>query len=323
MANPGRGVDPWQAAKSEFLTMPTGLSARTATFLTLAFVLSWTSFLVLRPLVPAQAGVAVYVVFMFGPLIAALITATIFDRGRVVATLALRPRFNLWWIVAWLAPGTIVGLAFAISLLMPGATPQSLTDGIAAAAQQQGVALDEATLAQAPPAWVVILGSMVAGGAINTFAAIGEEAGWRGYLWTELRSLGFWPAVLVTGIAWGLWHAPVIAAGHNYGLDYAGYPWLGIGTMVLFTLGLSPILGLLRDRTGTSWAPALFHGTINAMAGLVAIVIAGGHPLLVGAPGIAGVIALALVTLAVVLLRPASTAPVDPETGAPRPITAG
>lgn len=299
--------------------MQNGAWTRIAVFVFLAFAVSWAVFWLVKPLLPPEAGVAAYVLFMFGPLVAALITANLFDRGRVVALLALRPRFNLWWLVAWLAPVVIVGLALGLSLLMPDAEPRDLAVGIADLARQQGV--DETALAQLPPAWVLILGSITAGGLINTFAAMGEEAGWRGYLWSLLRPLGFWKAVLITGIVWGLWHAPVIIDGHNYGNGYAGYPGLGIGMMVLFTLGLSPILGLIRDRTGTSWAPALFHGTLNALGGLTAAAILGGHPLLVGIAGAAGVAALILVTLLVALRRPTEVAPVDPATGAAGAIT--
>ena len=34
--------------------------------------------------------------------------------------------------------------------------------------------------------------------------------------------------MVVMGIVWGLWHAPIIAMGHNYGTDYLGAPWLGM-----------------------------------------------------------------------------------------------
>jgi hypothetical protein len=61
--------------------MPDTFPKRTATFLALALLLSWDSFLVLRPLLSGQASLAAYVVFMFGPLAAALVTAAIFDRA--------------------------------------------------------------------------------------------------------------------------------------------------------------------------------------------------------------------------------------------------
>jgi membrane protease YdiL (CAAX protease family) len=180
---------------------------------------------------------------------------------------------------------------------MPGAGPRDFPAGLAALARQQGFELDPALLAEQPPLWVTVLGAMFAGGTINTLFAIGEEAGWRGYLWTLLRPQGFWRASLITGVIWGLWHTPVIADGHNYGDAYWGFPWLGVGVMVIFTLALSPIHGLIRDRTGTAWAPALLHGTLNALGGLVAVLIAGGHPLVVGVAGLAGAIALVPVSI--------------------------
>ena len=63
------------------------------------------------------------------------------------------------------------------------------------------------------------------GGLAHTLFAMGEEAGWRGYLWSVLRPLGFWRTAAIVGVAWGLWHAPIIAAGHNYGTGYPGWPW--------------------------------------------------------------------------------------------------
>lgn len=276
---------------------------RLLVFLGLAFALSWGSFVVFDPLLP---GLAAYVVFMFGPLVSALVTAALFDRGRIIAMLALKPGFNAWWIVAWLTPAVIVGLAWAVALLLPGTEPRSFAEATAALAEAQGVALEPGTIEALPPLWLIVLGAIFIGGAINTFVTIGEEAGWRGYLWTLIRPAGFWRATLVTGIVWGLWHTPVIADGHNYGTAYAGFPWLGVGVMVLFTLGLSPLLGLIRDRTGTSWAPALFHGTLNATGGLVPLLIMGGHPLVAGVAGFAGIAALAAVTAAVALMRPES-----------------
>jgi membrane protease YdiL (CAAX protease family) len=246
---------------------------------------------------------------MFGPLLGALITAALFDRLGIVRMLAVRPRFNLWWLVAWLAPAVIVGLAFTISLIMPGAEARSFTDGLAHLARRQGLELGPEVLAQQPPLWVGLVGAMVAGGTLNALVAIGEEAGWRGYLWTLLRPSGFWRASLITGVIWGLWHTPVIAEGHNYGTAYWGFPWLGVGMMVVFTVGLSPIHGFVRDRTGTAWAPAVLHGTLNALGGLVGVLVAGGHPLVIGVAGLAGTLALALVTLIVATQRPGRTAP--------------
>ena len=62
----------------------------------------------------------------------------------------------------------------------------------------------------------------------------GEEFGWRGYLTPKLEKLMPAPAaIIVSGIIWGLWHAPIIACGHDFGRDYAGYPWVGIGLIFI------------------------------------------------------------------------------------------
>lgn len=37
----------------------------------------------------------------------------------------------------------------------------------------------------------------------------------------------------ITGVIWGLWHAPAIVMGHNYGMGYAGFPIAGILIMTL------------------------------------------------------------------------------------------
>ena len=284
--------------------MSTNDLKRAATFVGLAYALSWAAYYVLTPLVPRELEVAVYVVFMFGPLAAALLTAWRFDKGRVVAMLALRPRFNLWWIVAWAAPVGITAAAWGISILIPGVTPRPIVDGMAEAMRAQGAEVDAAMLANVPHPLVVLLSAAVFGGAINTFAAIGEEAGWRGYLWTLLRPHGFWRASAVVGIIWGLWHAPLVVVGHNYGVGYMWWPWMGITMMTLFTLAMSPLLGLLRDRTGSAWAPALAHGVVNAVAGLALLALAGGHPLTVGVAGLAGVMVLGVASLGILLLRP-------------------
>src|SRR5436305_814196 len=58
--------------------------------------------------------------------------------------------------------------------------------------------------------------------------AFGEQWGWRGYLLPRLLPLGQWPALLLSGAIWGLWHAPVILLGYNY----PQHPILGVLVMV-------------------------------------------------------------------------------------------
>jgi uncharacterized protein len=127
-----------------------------------------------------------------------------------------------------------------------------------------------------PPVGVVAAGGLVqgllAGVTINALFAFGEEYGWRGVLAEELRPLGTVRANLLTGVLWGLWHAPIIMLGHNYGAEWG---W-GIPLMVLWTTPLAFLLSWVRERAGSVLAPAFLHGAYNGTIGFFALLIVGG-----------------------------------------------
>lgn len=103
------------------------------------------------------------------------------------------------------------------------------------------------------------------------FPAFGEEWGWRGYMMPKLTELMGKPAaVIVGGILWGLWHAPMTVQGHNFGVDYAGFPFLGIAVMCLFCTAMNALLTLLTERTGSIY-PASFCHMINNNCGAAAV----------------------------------------------------
>ncbi len=106
---------------------------------------------------------------------------------------------------------------------------------------------------------------------INTLLALGEELGWRGFLLPEMLPLGQWRAILLSGVIWGFWHAPAILQGHNY----PSQPVLGVFLMVVFTVLLGAFFSWLYLRTGSPWAPALAHGSLNAVAGLPLLFLTG------------------------------------------------
>ncbi len=102
------------------------------------------------------------------------------------------------------------------------------------------------------------------------FPAFGEEWGWRGYLMPKLTAIMSKPAAIVTGgVIWGLWHAPLTISGHNFGVDYPFYPWLGILLMCLLCVANNAFLTLLTERTGSIYPASFFHMVDNNCSLLV------------------------------------------------------
>ncbi len=153
-----------------------------------------------------------------------------------------------------------------------------------------------------PPAAVVagslLYQGLLAGLTINAVFAFGEEYGWRGVLADELRPLGNVRANLLTGVLWGLWHAPVIILlGHNYGTEWG---W-GVPMMVLWTTPFAFLLTWVRERARSVVAPAILHGAYNGTIGVFALVLTGSNLLVALPMGI--LMALVLTVLALVAWR--------------------
>ena len=150
-----------------------------------------------------------------------------------------------------------------------------------------------------PPIAIFIIGSIqgvVGGATITALFAFGEELGWRGLLLRETQSLGFWKSNAFIGLVWGLWHAPVILQGHNYGTSHAV---AGVFVMTLFTIAISYPLAYARVKTGSVFAPSVFHGIINSLGGMSVVFVSGANPLVGHIAGFAG-IAAACVLLAAI-----------------------
>jgi membrane protease YdiL (CAAX protease family) len=110
---------------------------------------------------------------------------------------------------------------------------------------------------------------------LNLVPCLGEEWGWRGYLLPKVaQRMGFFPAVLLTGLIWGLWHAPIIVAGHNYGMQYPGYPWAGIAAMCAFCIVVGVLLSYITLKARSCWPAVLAHGAINGTASVGVLFLA-------------------------------------------------
>lgn len=118
---------------------------------------------------------------------------------------------------------------------------------------------------------------MIGISAATAYITFGEEFGWRGYLYPKLEKLiGTPKAVLLGGIVWGIWHAPIIVMGHNFGTDYPGYPFVGILIMCIYCTAAGAVLMWLTKKTGSVYPAALTHAVINNCTGLVVALTAPG-----------------------------------------------
>lgn len=124
--------------------------------------------------------------------------------------------------------------------------------------------------------------------------AFGEEYGWRGYLQGELTKLGNVKGILLIGVVWGLWHAPVIAMGYNY----PGYPVAGIFVMTLYTVMLAFVLGYAVLKTGSVWLAAYLHALNNQVySTLVMLVYTPNDPVFSFGGGLYGIATMAVIVL--------------------------
>ncbi len=208
---------------------------------------------------------------------------------------------NRWFVFAWLVflllqfvniPLTTLWPETSFSLHMTGFFSQY--ENLVPAAELEAMR-QQVTSNPWFPLLMMVVQSLVAAVTINLLAALGEELGWRGYLHDELISLGFWKCSLITGIIWGLWHAPLILQGHNY----PTFPKLGVLFMVVWCILLSPLFTLIREKSGSVIAASIAHGSLNASIGISLVYISGGHVMWNGFHHLSGFVLLVFVNLVI------------------------
>lgn len=236
-------------------------------FIIITFAVSWPLFLTPLLFQDLESGTrqiaiqGLWALAMWGPGIAAII-ATLAIAKQPFKSLRLNTlgpkRYYLW---AWFLPPLLIVLSGLLTILLR--TGQLDTDFTFMAQMMEQtdtqLPVSTSTLVLIQVAQALLLGPL-----INVVFAIGEELGWRGFLLPRLLPLGQWKALLISGLIWGVWHAPAIAQGHNY----PDHPILGTLLMTVFCILLGIIIGWMYLNTRSPWVAALAHGSINAWAGL-------------------------------------------------------
>ncbi|WP_326553341.1 CPBP family intramembrane glutamic endopeptidase [Micromonospora sp. NBC_01813] len=243
-------------------------------FVALAFALSWLLALPLwfgdgleTPWFPL-----VSIMIMMTPAIAALVVVFFVERPQRKAwTLGLWPLKPIRTLLGYSALGIFVPIALVLVALPVGALfgvyPADLSNFSAfeQLLNDQAGAEGVGELPISTGALIAIqLAILPAAAFINLIPALGEELGWRGWLLPKLMPLGTLPAIVISGVIWGLWHAPLILLGYNYP-DAPG--WLGMTAMVGMCVVFGAVFGWLRLRSGSVWPAALAHAAFNGAGG--------------------------------------------------------
>ena len=266
-----------------------------ALFLVLTFVLSWAFMFVaaipaMRQVTPESSkevqaiAVSLLALVMFFPTIGVLLTRLI---TRDWTDCKLMPHFKgnaAPYLIGWFGPLvlTLIGAALFFAFY-----PQLFTT---------------ATFMEKP--WGVLL--VLVAPLMNLVNCFGEEWGWRGFLFPKMREgRSFVSTSILVGLIWGLWHAPIIAYGHNYGKVWGTDPWgdvvLAIVGMCVFCVVATFLFGYISEKADSVWPAVLAHGCVNGGAGIGLLFLASpdvANPFIGPAPvGIIGGIPFILVAL--------------------------
>lgn len=131
-----------------------------------------------------------------------------------------------------------------------------------------------------------------------TTGVFGEEYGWRIYLQDLLTKLYGKPiGVLLLGIVWGLWHAPVVF----FGWTYPGYGAFGVVLFLVFTTVTGFYLSHVTFDSGNVWVPAYIHAIINGYATFTMTLVAINDSVFNFRYGIYGLAILGVIVFVVIL----------------------
>ena len=260
-------------------------------FALLVILLSWTAaalFYLLNGDLQTTAGFVFMTGYMFFPLISVMIVQAI-HKEPILKGLGVSFKLNRWFVVAWLLPVVINVVSMFASALVPPMRFSTETPILQDALAQMSQSIPDIDAYKLLA--VTIVSGLSAGITINALFAFGEEIAWRGWLLKQFEGVKFLKISLIIGAFWGIWHAPLIAMGHNY----AQHPFIGLVMMIIWCTLLTPIIQYIRIKSKSVITATIFHGTLNASAGLSLMYLDNFNDLLGGSAGLVGFIILLVI----------------------------
>ncbi|MGQ9480988.1 CPBP family intramembrane glutamic endopeptidase [Chloroflexus sp.] len=216
---------------------------------------------------------ALILLMMFTPSLATLIVVRWISPppvGIVEATglgLGKGRRWGMYWLFAWTVPALVMVISPFFSALLGVYDLDLSLSGFRELLNTAGAGDALANVSLWPIVIMQLLVALAIGPLLNAIPVFGEEWGWRGYLLPQLLPFGQWPALIISGVIWGLWHAPIILLGYNYPTN----PVLGVVMMTVFCVLVGTLLGWTRLATGSVWPAVIGHAGLNAFGGVVAL----------------------------------------------------
>src|SRR5699024_7338176 len=95
---------------------------------------------------------------------------------------------------------------------------------------------------------------------LNIFIFVGEEVGWRAFLYPNLLEVYGKKGLIFGGLIWGVWHTPMI---YFYDLNFGPHHHLGLAFMIVFCILAGIVLQFMYYKSGSILTVSLMHGMLN------------------------------------------------------------
>jgi membrane protease YdiL (CAAX protease family) len=229
-----------------------GNIGRIVTFLALTFGLSSIFYV---KIITGGEGIAPWTLpLMLCPGVSAIVTKLIFDRN--LKGLGWKPGPVKWLGLAYLLPILYGAVIYGLTWLVGQG---GFTTDVVAEVVGTGLGMADAPRWQIVAVYTLFLATFVFLRALP--GTLGEELGWRGFLFPELQSAtSFTTASLIGGVVWALFHLPLILFS-----DYNSTAPKVFAVVVFFisTIAHTFVNNWLRARSGSMWPAVVLHASHN------------------------------------------------------------